>query len=215
MSNKSSDREFDLSVFLEQNRKQLIIGAATVVVVGGGLWFWRSSADLKATRAEQALVSAERSFYSGNDALAESELQRVVSRYSGTPAGVRAQMLVAQTMYRQGRHDAGVEALQGVVNSGAAKPYKSAIHALIAAGLEDLGKYDEAAAAYAAASSSAVTGMERDSFKGDQARVLQSSGKAAEALTLWKELAADENSPIAGEAKLRVGELSTKAASRS
>ena len=60
-----------------------------------------------------------------------------------------------------------------------------------------------------------MTDMERDSFKGDQARVLQSAGKAAEALTLWKELAADENSPIAGEAKLRVGELSTKAASRS
>jgi tetratricopeptide (TPR) repeat protein len=215
MSNKSADREFDLAVFLEQNRRNLMIGAAAVVVAGGGFWFWRSSSELKATRAEQALVTAERSFFSGNDALAESELARVVSRYEGTTAGVRAQILLAQARYRQGRHAEGVAGLESVVNASAAKPYKAAIYALIAAGLEDQGNYAGAAAAYGSASSAAITDLERDSFKGDQARVLQSSGKAEEALKLWQELAADDNSAIAGEAKLRVGELSTKAASRS
>jgi predicted negative regulator of RcsB-dependent stress response len=216
MSTKTAERDaFDLSAFLEANRRSLIIGATAVVVAGGGLWFWRSSADLKATRAEQALVSAERSFYSGNAALAESELLRVVNRYGGTQAGVRAQMLLAQSLYQQGRHEQGVSGLREVVGAGTAKPYRAAIHALIAAGLEDLGKFDEAALAYADASKAAVNSLERDSFKADQARVLQGSGKADQALAIWQELASDDNSPLAGEAKLRVGELGTKAASRS
>ncbi len=216
MSKSSAGTEgFDLGAFLEQNRRNLAIGAAAVVVAGAGAWLWSSSANLKDTRAAQALSQAERSFFSGNLPLAETELQRVVQRYASTPSGVRAKMMLAQAMYGQGRHDQGVALLQEIVGSGAAKPYRAAIQALIAAGYEDLGRLDAAAAAYATASTDATTRMESDAYKADQARVLMGAGKADAALVIWQELAADESSSMASEARLRVGELATKPASRS
>jgi predicted negative regulator of RcsB-dependent stress response len=211
---KSSD-EFDLATFLEQNRRALVAGAVVLAAAGGGAWFWTSSQALKETRGLQALAQAERAFFSGNLPLAETELQRVVTRYSGTAPGVRAKMLLAQSLYGQGRHQQGVETLREVVGTGPAKPYRSAIHGLIAVGLEDLGQLDAAAAAYGDASAAAMTSMERDALKADQARVLMGSGKRAEALVIWKALAADDNSPTAAEARLRVGELEATAASKS
>jgi predicted negative regulator of RcsB-dependent stress response len=211
---KSSD-EFNLATFLEQNRRTLVAGAIVLVAAGGGAWFWKSSQDLKETRALQALSQAERSYFSGNLQLAETELQRVVTRYGGTASGVRAKMLLAQAQYGQGSHQAGVETLRSVVATGPAKPYRSAIHALIAVGLEDLGQLDAAASAYADAAAAAVTTAGRDALKADQARVLMGSGKRAEALVIWKSLAADDNSPTAAEARLRVGELEATAASKS
>ncbi len=216
MSKKTAGSEgFDLGAFLEQNRRNVTIGAAVVVVAGAGAWFWRSSSELKDTRAAQALAQAERSFLSGNLSLAETELQRVVQRYASTPSGVRAKMMLAQAMYGQGRHEQGVALLTEVVGTGAAAPYRAAIHALIAAGYEDLGRFDQAAAAYAAASSAAVSRMERDAYKADQARVFMGTGKSAEALAIWKELSSDESSPMSSEARLRVGELESKAVTRS
>jgi predicted negative regulator of RcsB-dependent stress response len=211
---KSSSESFDLAAFLQQNGRTVAIGAVVVAAAGGGLWFWRSSAELKETRAAQALGQGEQALFSGNLPLAETELQKVVQRYDGTAAGVRAQMLLAQALYGQGRHDQGVETLRRVVGTGAAKPFRAPIHALIASGLEDLAKFDDAAAAYGEAAKTAVTSLERDAYKGDQARVLQSSGKKDAALVIWKELAADDNSPMAGEAKMRIGELETATASR-
>ncbi|HKS07166.1 MAG TPA: tetratricopeptide repeat protein [Gemmatimonadaceae bacterium] len=199
--------EFDFSAFYARYRKPILAGAAAAVVLGAGAWFWRASNNLKEKNGELAYVSAERSFYSGNLQLAEIDLARVVTRYGTTKAGVRASMLLARAMYQQGKADSGVKRLREAVGHGAAGPFRAAIYAMIAAGLEDGAKYDSAAASFGQAAAAAATPIDREIYKADQARSLASAGKPAEALRIWQEIAAREGSPLIAEARLRIGEL--------
>lgn len=216
MANETKvETEFDFAVFWEKHRRNVSIAVVAVVVVGAVGWFWRASNNLKESRAETAYANAERTFYSGNMQLASSELNRLIMRYGGTHAAVRASMLLAKSHYSLGTHGDGVAQLQRIVGSRAAKPQRAAIHALIAAGLENQGKFDEAASAYQEAASSAGTRIDQDIFKADQARALMSAGKRTEALAIWQALAERDASPLANEARLRVGELSAAPAGRS
>jgi predicted negative regulator of RcsB-dependent stress response len=208
MSNTPGEKaEFDFAVFYARYRKPILAGATAVVVLGAGGWFWKASSNLKERNGALAYASAERSFYSGNLQLAETDLARVVQRYGSTRAGVRASMLLARAMYQQGKADSGVRRLRDAVGHGAAAPFRASIYSMIAAGLEDGAKYDSAAAAFGQAASAATTQIDREIYKADQARALASAGKPAEALRIWQEIAAREGSPLIAEARLRIGEL--------
>ena len=211
MSKTDTNPGFDLAALWTAQGRAIVGGAIAVAVVVGGGWFWMASRDLKESRAEDAYASAERTFYSGNAPLATSELTRVVTRYGDTRAGVRATMLLAQAHYIAGEHAEGVEQLRAVVGSGAARPYRAPLHALIAAGLESQSQFDDAAAAYAQAASAATTQFDRDLYEADQARALASAGKSEAALAIWRRHADREAAPTASEARLRIGELAARA----
>jgi predicted negative regulator of RcsB-dependent stress response len=209
---KIGEREIDFGALWDKNRKAILGTVGALAVVAGGLWFWTASRTLKEERAEIAFSTAEQTFYSGNFQLAATELERVVARYSGTKAGVRATMLLARTRYGEKRHTDGVELLREVVGSGAARPYRAPIHALIASGLENQQQFSEAAEAYRQAAASAATEFDTYLYEADQARALASGGQKEEALVIWRRHAARESAPTASEARLRIGELSATTA---
>ena len=204
--------EFDFAAFYAKNRKRILAGAAIVVAAGAIGWFWTASRKLKEKNGELAYASAERSYYSGNLQLAQTDLARVVQRYGSTRAGARASMLLARAMYQQGKADSGVLKLREAVGKSAAAPFRAALHALIAAGFENSEKYDSAAAAYGQAAVAATTQIDREIYQADQARALASAGKPAEALRIWQTIAAREASPLIAEARLRIGELTASPA---
>jgi predicted negative regulator of RcsB-dependent stress response len=205
-------REVDFTALWTTHRKSILGTVVALAVVAGGGWFWTASRTLKEERAEVAFSSAEQTFYSGNFQLAATELERVVGRYSGTKAGVRATMLLARTRFGEKRHADGVALLQEIVKAGAAKPYRAPLYSLIASGLENERKFAEAAAAYGQAAGSATTEFDTFLYEADQARALASAGQKAEALVIWRRHAAHESSPTSSEARLRIGELSASAA---
>ena len=131
----------------------------------------------------------------------------MVQRYGGTPAGVRATMLLAQTYYGAAKPDQGVARLRDVVGSGSAKAFRAPIYALIGAGLDNQKKYDSAAAAYAQAAAASPTVMDREAYLARQAVSLADAGKNPDAIKVWQTIASHETSPLAPEAKLRIGEL--------
>src|SRR3954469_15911879 len=90
------DAAESFSEWLRLHTKEVTYGAVTLLVVVGGLWLYRQSTQLKEQRAERAYSDAERSYASGNLPLAQSDLEKVVSRYNGTPAGLQASELLAQ-----------------------------------------------------------------------------------------------------------------------
>lgn len=203
----TENTEFDFGAFIAKNRNQVLAGAGVVVAAVAIGWFWTASQRLKETRAEQAYGNAERSFYSGNPQVAETDLSRMVQRYGGTSSGIRATMLLAQTYYQTGKTDQGVTKLREAVGSGAAKPFRGAMYALIAAGLENQQKFDSAATAYGQAVAAAPTVADRESYQAHQALALALAGKKPDAIKVWQTIAARENSPLAPEARLRLGEL--------
>ena len=198
------DHADNLVEWLKANQRQAsLIGIAVVVIVAGGM-LWRSSSDKKELNAGRSLAEAQRSFSAGNLALAQSDLQKLVQRYDGTVASDQGRLLLAQVYYDEGKVAEGLKALDGMNASG---PFKASLHGIRAAGLEQSGKSAEAGAEYLKAADASVTDSDKGQYRSDAARALNLAGKKDEALKIWREMAADENSPFGAEAKLRIGEL--------
>ena len=79
------------------------------------------------TNAERALGSAKQSLNSGNLPLAQSDLEKVYSKYGSTPAGVEAALLLAGLDYDAGKVQDGINLLDKASGSGAASSVQSTI----------------------------------------------------------------------------------------
>lgn len=190
-------------------QKQIIIGAIVLAAGGGGFWLWQRSGQIKEEKASAAFQVAEASFMSGNQQLAVTELEKIVTRYKGTTAGTQAAMLIAQAQFEAGKHAEGIAQLEGALGSAPAA-LKPGILALIGAGLEGAGKPAEAAASYGKAAAASEFEIDRDMQRMEQARNLVAAGDVAGARKIYEEISAREDSPFAGEAKVRIGEVTAK-----
>lgn len=183
--------------------------AVTLLALAAAVYMWRRSDAIKQERAEQALLSAARTFSSGNLPLAQSDLEKLVARYGSTNAGGQARMLLAQILYDQNKLDSGLKVLDAV-GAGPGGAFTASVHALRAAGQEQAGKPAQAAAEYERAADASRGAVERDGYRGDAARAYTAAGDTAKALAIWQALASDEQSAMNSEAKLRIGELTAK-----
>jgi predicted negative regulator of RcsB-dependent stress response len=194
------------------NSRTVGIGAVIVAVVIAGTWLVRASNEKKELNAGRALADAQRSVASGNLPLASADLQKVIQRFGSTNAAVEARLLLAQVDFQQGKYAEGLKLLDGVGSAGALEP---SLHALRAAGLEESKRPAEAAAEYLKAADATKLPSERESYKADAARAFVAAGKKDEALKIWQPMADDASSPLNAEAKLRVGELNARVATKS
>lgn len=196
-----------------KNRKLVGIGAALVAVAAAGVWFYMRSAQIKRANAERGLGQAKQSLSAGNAPLAMTDLQRVATRYKGTPAGIQAAMLLAQLNYEQGKFAEGIRLLEDV--RADAKVSQAPVLGLIADGQAAQGKADDAAAAYRKAAEATTAPGERSLYLAKAGRILMAAGKNAEARALWQQLADDpEAVTVHSEAAVRLGELSAQPAGK-
>lgn len=193
--------------WVQANTRKISIGGMVVVAAAAIGLLWRASADKKEVRASQALAAAQTVVLSGNAALAQSDLQALIRRYGGTKAEVQARMLLAQVLFNQGKMEDGLKELEAIGPSG---PYAASFHALKGAGLEQSGKPAEAAPEYERAAAAADTEIGKAAYRSDAARAYLAAGNRDAAIKIWESMAADDASPLAGEARIRVGELKVK-----
>jgi predicted negative regulator of RcsB-dependent stress response len=206
------DEPESLGEWLQTHSRQLSIGAIVVVAVGLSAMLWRTASEKKAVEASRTLGEAQLAYSSGNVALAQSDLQKVVTRFGGTSAGLQARLLLAQALYDQKKVTEGLKVLDEVGNPGI---FAASFHAIRAAGLEQSSKEAEAAAAYLKAAEASTADAEKAAFKADAARAFTAAKRPDEAKRIWAELAADESNPMATEARMRLGELTAKPATSS
>jgi predicted negative regulator of RcsB-dependent stress response len=189
------------------NSSKISMAGLVVVAAAAIGLLWRASADKKQVRASQALAAAQSVVQSGNAALAQSDLQALLRRYGGTTAAIQARMLLAQVYFGQGKVAEGLKELDAVGSPG---PFAASLHSLRAAGLEQSGKPSEAAAEYELAASMAATDIGKASYQSDAARAYLAAGNADAAKKIWEAMAADDTNPLAGEARVRLGEIKVK-----
>lgn len=184
-------------------KKQITVAAIVVAVVVGGTFLWKANTARRETQAEKAFFDAM-NLVSQRDAKAPDALAKVAQRYGNTPGGIQAALLYAQAKFDEGKYADGQKVLDGLTSPGA---FASGVEALKAAGYEGEQKFDLAAEHYLKAVDKAELQGEKDFLKGEAARALAAAGKRADAAKLWGELADKPDSPMASEAKIRVGEL--------
>lgn len=198
--------------WVQAHARHLGVGAIVVAALVVGSWVVSRSSATKAAGAARALSEAQRAVASGNLPLAAADLQKVVQRYGSTSAGTQARLLLAQVQFQQGKVAEGMKLLDEVRSAG---PLQASVHALRAAGLEQDGKFAEAAAEYLRAADVTNMESERASYRSDAARAYATAGNTSEALKIWQAMADDPTSPMNAEARLRVGELTATVASKS
>jgi predicted negative regulator of RcsB-dependent stress response len=203
----TEDRTESFIDWVRTNANKISIVALVVVASAAIGLLWRASADKKEVRASQALAAAQNVVQSGNAALAQSDLQALLRRYGGTTAAIQARMLLAQIHFGAGKVDEGLKELDAVGSPG---PYQASLYALRGAGLEQGGKPAEAAAAYEQAAAATSTKLARAAFQSDAARAYIAAGNTDAAKRIWEAMAADDSNPLAGEARVRLGELTAK-----
>ena len=201
--------------FSLHSREVAWAGIAIVVLAAGG-WFYNRSRELKSERAEKAYYQAIRSVTAGNLPLAESDLRKMIQRYDGTPAAAQARLQLAQVLYDQRKFQQGVDELKKSEDKiDKSERYGSGVHLVLAAGLEQLRKFDEAASQYEKAAKVARFDADRQRYLSLAAAAYLSGGNKAKASQIWTELGADSKGAVAGEARVRLGELSAAAQPKS
>lgn len=201
--------EESLTEWLQLHSREVTWAVVAIALIVGGFWFYERSQSIKAQRAENAYFQARQSIVSGNLPQAVTELQKVVNRYDGTYAGTQASLSLAQALYDQKKYKEGIEAMKKA-EAKAPGDFRDQIHVLEAAGYEQLKDFSNAAEQYKLASSVTRFPADKALFQGEAAKNYAAAGKKAEAKAIWTELAKDEGSPMAAEARVRLGELAAE-----
>ncbi|MEO7501935.1 MAG: tetratricopeptide repeat protein [Gemmatimonadaceae bacterium] len=204
----TSDNRLEvLSDWFDVNSKLVTGAVIAIAVVVGGWWFYTRSQHLKAERAERALYSAQQSM-AGNMPLAESDLRKLITRYDGTPAAKQAVLTLAQLEYDQGKHQQGITILKNAMAKlESSEEFGASGHIMMAAGYEQLRKFVEAAGEYEAAAKRARFDEDRQRYESLAANAYLLGGRKDDAKRIWTVLAADSKGTVAGEARVRLGEM--------
>jgi len=201
--------EDSLTQWLMLHKREVTWAVVALALIVAGTWFYQRSQSIKAQRAEAAYFQARQSAAAGNLPLAVSDFQKVVNRYEGTRAGAQAALSLAQTLYDQKKFREGIAALRKA-EAKAPQEFKASIHVLEAVGYEELKDFLSAAREYKLAAQTTRFPADKAEYQASAARDYMAGGKREEAKALWTELAKDESTPAAAEARVRLGELEAK-----
>ena len=193
--------------------REVTIGVALVLAVGAASWLYSRTRLVRDENASKALAGAENSIAAGNAKLAQSDLEKLVRTFDGTPAAKQGALLLAEVHYEQGAFQAGIDALKGLTTSTDRFLAASAEN-LIGVGYEELGKFAEAAQHYRLAADKAQFRADHDNYLANAARAYTTGGNLAEARKIWALLAVDPKGPVAAEARVRLGELEATGATK-
>src|SRR6266566_6603343 len=191
------------------HKREVSWAVLALAVILAGFWFYQRSQAIKSQRAEAAYFQARQSAAAGNLPLAISDFQKVVNRYEGTRAGAQAALSLAQTLYDQKKFKEGIAALKKA-EAKAPQEFKASIHVLAAAGYEELKDFIYAVGEYKMAAQATRFPADKAEYQASAARNLMTAGKTEEAKAIWTELAKDEATPAAAEARVRLGEVEAK-----
>jgi predicted negative regulator of RcsB-dependent stress response len=190
-----------------EHTRELSFGALAIVTIAAAAWLYGYSASRNVVRAENLLNQAQASIGAQRLPEAQTQLERLVRGYGGTPAGAQGLLRLAQVLFDQGKFAEGVTQLEQAFGEYDEGPFAAAVRQLAAAGYEQLGQPEKAAERYSEAAAKATLDGEREQLVASAARAWADAGKKDEAIRLWRQIAAKPRSPLANEARIRLGEL--------
>jgi predicted negative regulator of RcsB-dependent stress response len=194
------------------NSRWVGIGAVIALAAVAVTWYVMRSNAIKLENADRQLLVAKQSMASGNAPLAESDLQKVADRYSGTTAGAEAGLLLGQLRMEKGDYKGAADFLKGF-SAKLDGPNAAAAKGLLGDAYSQLQKPAEAAAEYEAAAATTTMVSEKAFYLARAGNAYAAANKNAEARKIWEALAKqDDNPAAAAEARVRLGALTAQPA---
>jgi len=202
----------DAWVWLEKNRKPVLLGVVAVAAAGlvAGTMVWsKKQKEVAAGEAlSQALVAQ---MTSGDRSKAADRLLNVATSHAGTPGGAQALLLGAGALFASGKHaEAQVQFEKfnrEYVGSDLAPQAKLGLAACLAA----LGKNEDAARAYKDLADRYPNANTASPARFALAGIYEAQGKLEDALNLFEQVARTEaNGALGSEAGMRAEEIRIK-----
>ena len=211
MGSDAGDRAVE---WVTQHGRRITIGAAAVVLLGGGVWFTREARVRKENFASRELSQARTAAGAGNFQLAASDLSRIVSTYGSTPAGQEAMVLLANVRMQQGQTALAVAELQEFLSGSPQREFFAPAAGLLGMALEELGDLSRAADAYQQAADAVGYSMIRSQYLIELGRVAWTAGDTARAAAAYVRVIEENEDDLAAvtEAKFRLAEMRPQAA---
>ena len=194
--------------WVKTNNRNMTIAGAAVVVVAAGVWFLMAARARREAFAQRELEQARSSAEAGNLPLAASDLSRIIDSYGGTTAGDQANLLRGQVRLLQGQPALAVSELQQFVAKGPRAPYRAQAYGLLGSALEQARDFKAAGDAYEQAAGASTYALASGQMLLNAGRAYTLAGDSTAAGRVYQRaLREHAGSPIATEAKLRLGEL--------
>jgi tetratricopeptide (TPR) repeat protein len=194
--------------WFKANNRNLTIAGSAVLIVAAGVWFLMAARARREAFAQRELEQARASAEAGNLPLAASDLSRIVDSYGGTTAGDQANLLRGQVRLLQGQPALAVSELQQFVGKGPHAQYRAQAYALLGSALEQAKDFKSAGDAYEQAAKASLYALASGQMLLDAGRAYTVAGDTAAAERVYdRALREHTDTPIATEAKLRLGEL--------
>jgi tetratricopeptide (TPR) repeat protein len=194
--------------------RQLSYWVGAIIVVAAGLFVWNLSAKRRSEEvAGRALQAARFAYENQNLPFAASELAKVIADYDGTHAAEEARLVLANVRLMQGQPNQAVTVLKDFA-PGASSAYRAQAYGLLGGAYENLGRFRDAGEAYESGSAAARMDFLKAQGLADAGRAWTLAGDTSKAVAAYRRIVKEfEKQPAAGEAKVRLGELTKGTAS--
>ncbi len=194
---------------LEKHRKPLSYALGAVALLGLGAWLYAETGRRKETAAADALDGARSVYESGNLPGASVEFQRVIQAYRGTDAAYQAVLGLNAVRLASGQAQLAADELKKFSDSNPPAYYASGALLLMGGALENLSKFDQAAAAYSGAAQVAQEPYRKVEALLGAARSYRLAGKTTEGIDVLRGIVSKfpVGTPGVPEARVRLGEL--------
>ena len=194
-----------------KTHRSLLTGILVLLALGaaGGVYYRNYQNNLTATAATE-LESIHQSFGLGDPQTIESDLNRFLSTFGGTPMAAEARLLLGQLYLDAGRRR---EALSILEPAGEDPDGPMAIQAafLLAAAYEEQARWNDAERSYLRIAKASDLNFQRRAAWANAARIRTREGDSPGAVELYEELIAsfEEGDPAQNPYRMRLAELQT------
>ena len=194
--------------------RQVAFWVGGIIILAAGLFVWKWSTDQREEEvASRALQAARFAYENQNLPFAASELAKVIADYDGTNAAEEARLVLANVRLMQGQPNQAVTVLKDYAPSAGA-PFRAQAYGLLGSAYENSGHFREAGEAYENGSAAARLDFMKAQGLADAGRAWTAAGDTAKAIAAYRRIVKEfEKQPAAGEAKVRLGELTKGTAS--
>ena len=194
--------------WIEKNHKPLTYGAVGLAVLVLGGWLFLETGKRKEIAANDAIDRARGAFESGNLPAASTEFQRIAQSFSGTDAGWQAELALNEVRLASGQAQLAADELKKITDRNPPPLYASGAYMMLAGALENLKKFDEAAAAYTRGAGLAAEDYRQVEARIGAARATRLAGKEKEALDILRAVVSKypKETPGVAEAEVRLAE---------
>jgi predicted negative regulator of RcsB-dependent stress response len=209
-------RALEFAQWARNNIRLILIGAVTLLVVVGGLIFYRVDQERRQQRAASEFMALEATVASGNVQLATRDLERFVRRFEGTTAADEATIALAQLQLRNGEAPKAVATLQPLASDIGGSALGPQAGLLLAAAQQAAGQRDAAIATYGRVEQGASLDLHRNEAIANAATLLEEKGDWAGAGAQYQKLidSAEEGSLERSLYEMRLAEAQAHAAAR-